>query len=172
VSCECPHVSSAPGDRTSCVRWSLSETQCLKPCWVVPVPGSGTEVLKVLLLPPWLPSAVWPHPPGPSLWTDRLILFTYPRWADYTNTPIVLTQEYLCLFPVHTYYKSPSYLTLSPPSSSAAAVEKEREKLHFHKGSDKHIIKSQKHHSLHLRDLEDELLKYDAHFVRHSLKIF
>lgn len=106
------------------------------------------------------------------LWTDRLILFTYPRWADHTNTPIVLTQEYLCLFPVHTYYKSPPYLTLSPPSSSAAAVEKEREKLHFHKGSDKHIIKSQKHHSLHLRDLEDELLKYDAHFVRHSLKIF
>lgn len=68
------------------------------------------------------------HITQPLRWeSNQFIVFTYPGRAHYTDTTIVLTQENLCLFPVHMCYKSLLHLahvlgTASFPS--APAVEK------------------------------------------------
>lgn len=143
---------------TSCVDWGLSVDLMQRVVLAGVKPSSGLDVPIILLLCIWLSCVGWAVTQILHGKSDQFSLFTYPRRAHYTNTTIMLTQENLCLFPVHMCYKSLLQLASLPPS--APAVEKGGEKLLFHKGHDKH-------HWLRLRDLEGEHLKYGAHFVRH-----
>lgn len=153
---------------TSCVDWGLSADLMQKAVlagaktslWAG---GSHSPVSN-----PWL-SCVGGHITQTLHWElHQFIVFTYPRRAHNTNTTITLTQEDLCLFPVHMLQiptaSCPHPRNSFPSFFCSRGGEGERETA-FHKGQDKH-------HWLRSKDLEGERLKYGAHFVRHCLKTF